>query len=122
MRKMPRFCKEPKTFSRGILLILNSFVSLPLGFSFALSCSRFFFLNCRLLPLLSHPLTRDRITPSHSRSLYVLSICARSLRRNYLSCLLSAPSKKKKECHTEHIKKGRAEVQLYVQKNRERYT
>lgn len=95
MRKTPRFCKEPKTFSRDILLILNSFVSLPLSFSFALSCSRFFFLNCRFLPLLSHPLTRGRITLSHSRSLYVISICARSLRRNYLSCLLSAIEGKK---------------------------
>lgn len=107
MRKT-RFCKEPKTFSRGILLILNSSVSLPLGFSFALSCSRFFFLNCRLLLLLPHPLTSGCITPSHSRS-HVLSIYVHYILTIYLLLVIE----KRKDCHTEYIKKKWASNYMY---------
>lgn len=50
-KKTRRFCKEPKTFSQDILLILNRSVSASRLLSFVPpSRSRSFFLNCRLPP------------------------------------------------------------------------
>lgn len=106
---MRRFCKEPKTFPQDILLILNPSVSVPAGFSFAPSCSRSFFLNCRLptLPHLLNPalppvLQHGRASrfPALAASTYYLSVPVRCV-PDYLSRLLSTvPRSKEKERRT----------------------
>jgi len=53
-KKTRRFCKESKTFSQDILLILNRSVSV-LSRLLSPSRSRFFFLNCRLPPSSARP-------------------------------------------------------------------
>lgn len=109
-KKTWRFCKEPKTFSQDILLILNRSVSASRLLSFAPSRSRFFFLNCRLPPSSAHPRTpRSHRAFPLSRNLCVSSPVlsfVHYIPTMYLSRLLSILSKEREH----RIGKGRANV------------